>query len=100
MFIEERHQQILDILNSEGSITCATIQEKFSISYDSAKRDLRILEERGLLKRTHGGALPIRQVATSRPAKMTCKDNPVVKEYSSRLAEMCLNLLVISQQVA
>lgn len=29
---------------------------------DSARRDLRILEEKGLLKRTHGGAIPIMQV--------------------------------------
>lgn len=29
----------------------------FGISYDSAKRDLRLLEEQGMLKRTHGGAI-------------------------------------------
>ena len=78
MFIEERHENILEILSAEGSITCAKIQELFNISYDSAKRDLRILEEKGLLKRTRGGALPIRQVATGKPANMTCKDNDVV----------------------
>ena len=93
MFIEERHQQILDILNSEGSITCAAIQEKFNISYDSAKRDLRILEERGLLKRTHGGALPIRQVATSRPAKMTCKDIQTVKENYMAIALKAVSMI-------
>ncbi len=64
MFIEERHQAILDILKNRGSITVTDIQEQFSVSYDSAKRDLRILEEKGLLKRTHGGALPLRQVGS------------------------------------
>lgn len=63
MFIEERHQAILDMLNKNGSITAGDIQENFSVSYDSAKRDLRILEEKGLLKRTHGGAIKIRKVA-------------------------------------
>lgn len=62
MFIEERHQAILDYLNETGRISNSEIQEKFGISYDSAKRDLRILEEKGLLKRTHGGAIPLRQV--------------------------------------
>lgn len=62
MFIEERHQAILDLLNEKGSITTAEIQEKFAVSYDSAKRDLRILEEKGLLKRTHGGAIKLRQI--------------------------------------
>lgn len=62
MFIEERHQAILEILNANGRISNSEIQEKFEISYDSAKRDLRILEEKGLLKRTHGGAIPARQI--------------------------------------
>lgn len=62
MFIEERHQKILDMLAEQESITTGDIQEKFGISYDSAKRDLRILEEKGLLKRTHGGAIPIRKI--------------------------------------
>lgn len=60
--MEERHQAILILLAQNGSITNAEIQEQFGISYDSAKRDLRILEEKGLLKRTHGGAIPNRKI--------------------------------------
>lgn len=59
MFIEERHREILKRLNSSGTITTAEIQRLFGIGYDSAKRDLRILEEKGLLKRTHGGAISL-----------------------------------------
>lgn len=62
MFIEERHQAILDLLSENGSISNGEIQEKFGISYDSAKRDLRILEEKGLLKRTHGGAMSYKKI--------------------------------------
>lgn len=64
MFIEERHCAILDILNANGSITTGEIQDKFSVGYDSAKRDLRILEEKGLLKRTHGGAILPRKIGS------------------------------------
>ena len=59
MFIEERHREILKRLNASGTITTAEIQRLFGIGYDSAKRDLRILEEKGLLKRTHGGAISL-----------------------------------------
>lgn len=59
MFIEERHQAILSIINQSGRISIGEIQEKFNISVDSARRDLRILEDKGLLKRTHGGAIPL-----------------------------------------
>ena len=59
MFIEERHQAILSIVNQTGRISIGEIQEKFNVSVDSARRDLRILEEKGLLKRTHGGAIKL-----------------------------------------
>ena len=59
MNIDERHRAILGLIAEKGSVSTAEIQRKFSVSYDSAKRDLRILEEKGLLKRTHGGAIAI-----------------------------------------
>ena len=62
MFIEERHKLILECLEKNGSITTNDIMEQYSVSYDTAKRDLRILDEKGLLKRTHGGALSLHQV--------------------------------------
>jgi len=67
MFIEERHQAILRIVNEVGRISIGEIQEKFNVSVDSARRDLRILEEKGLLKRTHGGAIPLLQAGMIPP---------------------------------
>lgn len=93
MYIEERHQAILDWLAEKGSISNADIQENFGVSYDSAKRDLRILEEKGLLKRTHGGALPLRQIATGRPAKMTMKDMVCVKENYMEIAKEAVSMI-------
>lgn len=74
MFIEERHQAILNIINNNGRITIGEIQGKFNISVDSARRDLRILEEKGLLKRTHGGAIPITQVGILPPRHRDMKN--------------------------
>ena len=62
MFIEERHKKILEMLQKNKSITNQEIQDMFGISYDSAKRDLRLLEEQGMLKRTHGGVKHIREI--------------------------------------
>jgi len=62
MFIEERHKTILDIIKDKGRVSIIEIQEKFNVSADSARRDLRLLEGRGLIKRTHGGAIPLQQV--------------------------------------
>lgn len=93
MFIEERHQAILDILKEKRRISTSEIQEYFQISYDSAKRDLRILEEKGLLKRTHGGAIPLLQIATARPEKMTCKDIISIKENYMAIAKKALSMI-------
>ncbi len=93
MFIEERHQQILDLLHKNGSIRVSEIQLKFNVGYDSAKRDLRILEEKGLLKRTHGGAIPVRQVGAGKPAGMTCKDFDEVKPNYLAIAKQAVSMI-------
>lgn len=93
MFIEERHQAILNWLEEKGSISNTDIQENFGVSYDSAKRDLRILEEKGLLKRTHGGALPLRQIATGRAAKETIKDMECVKDNYLQIAKEAVSMI-------
>ncbi|HKM34536.1 MAG TPA: DeoR/GlpR family DNA-binding transcription regulator [Lachnospiraceae bacterium] len=93
MFIEERHQNILNWLKEKGSITTTDIQEQFGVSYDSAKRDLRILEENGMLKRTHGGALPLHQVAIGRPDKKTVRDVENVKENYFLIAQKALSMI-------
>ncbi len=93
MFIEERHRAILELLNEKGSITTGEIQEKFNVGYDSAKRDLRILEEKGELKRTHGGAISMRQVALGRPKGQTIRDMPGVKANYLAIAKYAVSLI-------
>ncbi|MBP3338671.1 MAG: DeoR/GlpR transcriptional regulator [Lachnospiraceae bacterium] len=93
MYIEERHKAILDWLTEYGSISNVDIQEKFGVSYESAKRDLRILEEKGMLKRTHGGALPIRQVAMTRPSNQTIKDYGEIKKNYLLIARKAIEMI-------
>lgn len=81
MFIEERHQAILTIINECGRVSIGDIQEKFNVSVDSARRDLRILEEKGLLKRTHGGAIPLPQVGIKPSRHRNMKTMNVLPNY-------------------
>ncbi len=83
MFIEERHQAILKTVNENGRISIGEIQEKFNVSVDSARRDLRILEEKGLLKRTHGGAIPLMQVGFMPPRVRDIKNMEVYENYAA-----------------
>ena len=59
MFMEERQKEILNRVNRTGRILVSEIQECYQISADCARRDLRILESKGLLQRTHGGAIAV-----------------------------------------
>jgi DeoR/GlpR family transcriptional regulator of sugar metabolism len=92
MFLEERQQAILDHIGQHGRISIGEIQEKCGVSVDSARRDLRQLEERGLLKRTHGGAIPPQQVgalpARVRPALTPENAWPNYRAIAKRAAAM------------
>lgn len=83
MFIEERHQEILKMLSEKGRISVTEIQEKFNISVDSARRDLRILEEKLLLKRTHGGAIPLMQVGAIPSRVRDMKNMEIYDNYAA-----------------
>lgn len=81
MFIEERHQEIAETIKSRGNITVSEITEKYGISDESARRDLRLLEQKGLCKRTHGGAILFRQVGIRAPAKREFDSMPIFETY-------------------
>ncbi len=58
MFAKERHDQILAILKKEKKLLVQELSERLSVSAVTVRNDLRELEEKGLLIRTHGGAIP------------------------------------------
>ncbi len=92
MFIEERHRAILETIKECGRISIGEIQERFEVSVDSARRDLRILEEKGLLKRTHGGALPLMPV-DCRPPRVRDFDKMTVDEHYAVIAKKAASLI-------
>ncbi|PWV88191.1 DeoR family transcriptional regulator [Paenibacillus cellulosilyticus] len=62
MLAEERRQLILDQLHKDQRIVVKELAQQFQLSVDSIRRDLSIMEEQGLLKKSYGGAVPINQV--------------------------------------
>src|SRR5215213_1774710 len=55
---EQRQQRIAMLVRESGSVTVAGLEEELGISAATARRDLAVLERRGKVKRTHGGAVP------------------------------------------
>ena len=52
-----RRAWIRETLRSAGAVTVGEVQERFSVSPMTARRDLDELERRGAARRTHGGAV-------------------------------------------
>lgn len=59
MFVEERHQKILELLRESGKVSVEALSGEFGVSAPTIRADLGVLEQRRLLRRTHGGAIPI-----------------------------------------
>ncbi|MDK1494559.1 DeoR/GlpR family DNA-binding transcription regulator [Sinorhizobium sp. 7-81] len=88
-----RHRQILDLLAARQEIQVATLSSELQVSMETIRRDLRMLEETGKLKRVHGGAVLLRaneelpystRIESLREEKewiaQTCLDNLDVRE--------------------
>ncbi|CCM74754.1 Transcriptional regulator, DeoR family [Rhizobium mesoamericanum STM3625] len=55
----QRKSLILDLLRRDGQVIAKRVAEDFSLSEDTIRRDLREMAAEGLLKRVHGGAMPV-----------------------------------------
>lgn len=63
----KRHQDILDLLDTQNYVSVSKLCETFKVSAVTIRKDLKLLEEKGLIFRTHGGA---------------SKENPYVKDLN------------------
>ncbi|AST57722.1 DeoR family transcriptional regulator [Thermoanaerobacterium thermosaccharolyticum] len=53
----DRQQKIVELLNSNGSMKVQDLAKLFQVSKETIRRDLAYLSEKGLVKKSHGGAL-------------------------------------------
>jgi DeoR family glycerol-3-phosphate regulon repressor len=57
MFTEERLDAILQNLHQDGKVRVKNLSEQFQVTEDCIRKDLKVLENAGKLKRTYGGAI-------------------------------------------
>jgi DeoR family transcriptional regulator of aga operon len=68
MLIEERRQHILAIAQNEGRVRVRDLSKALGISQITIRKDLDHLQAKGLLQRSHGGALPAQPGALFDPS--------------------------------
>jgi DeoR/GlpR family transcriptional regulator of sugar metabolism len=86
MFAEERRQQILQQLREAGKVTVDDLSARFGVSAPTIRADLSFLEKQGLLRRTHGGALPIESTLYEPPYTVREMKNLLEKQAIAQVA--------------
>jgi DeoR family transcriptional regulator, fructose operon transcriptional repressor len=59
MSAEDRQHQILALARSQGEVDVLKLAVELDVAPETIRRDLRQLEQHGLVRRTHGGAYPV-----------------------------------------
>lgn len=59
MLAEERRLQLVDWARNEGRIDASAAARKLRVATETVRRDLDVLDRRGVLRRVHGGAIAL-----------------------------------------
>ncbi|WP_256762229.1 DeoR/GlpR family DNA-binding transcription regulator [Cohnella sp. WQ 127256] len=66
MFASQRRDKIMELLQQHKQIVVKELAVQLQVSEGTLRTDLRMLEEEGILERTHGGAVLARSKVTSK----------------------------------
>jgi len=87
----ERRKQILELIEKRNSISVVELCQLLEVSDMTIRRDLRILSNRGLLERVHGGALSRRGRSYEPPYLTRATNHILQKEIIGRRAASLVN---------
>ncbi|MEU8122633.1 DeoR/GlpR family DNA-binding transcription regulator [Spirillospora sp. NPDC049024] len=87
MYAEERQGEILRRARAEGRVDVVRLAEDLSVTSETIRRDLRVLERAGAIRRVHGGAIPVERLGFE-PA-LAARD-AVMREEKERIAKAAL----------
>ena len=84
---EERHRFIIETLEAKGRVSTHELSDRFQISEDTARRDLREMASAGLVQRVHGGALPVSPAGLpfTKRYRTASEEKARLAHYASRL---------------
>jgi DeoR family fructose operon transcriptional repressor len=92
MYAEERHQLIVERARAAGRVDVGTLAELFEVTPETVRRDLTALERHGLLRRVHGGAIPVERLGfepalATRDAVLTAEKDRIAKAAVEELPD-------------
>ena len=85
----DRHRVIADRLEALGRVEVADLAVRLDVAPETIRRDLKLLEQQGLLQRVHGGAVR----RAERPLSPFDGTSPQHPEHHRRLADQVVSRL-------
>lgn len=78
MYAAERQQRIMAEARRNGRVEVTSLAESLGVATETVRRDLTALEQRGSVRRVHGGAIPVERLELE----------PTLAARSSRLTDV------------
>lgn len=94
MLTNKRKAHILDVLRREGQAIAKTVAGELDVSEDTIRRDMREMAAEGLLRRVHGGAMPVSPDLPDLTGRQT-----IATEEKVRLAAAAVKLIRPGQTI-
>jgi DeoR family transcriptional regulator, fructose operon transcriptional repressor len=84
VFPHERQQEISRLARVKGRVDVVELAEELEVTTETVRRDLTILERAGVLRRVHGGAIPVERLGfepglAARDAVMVAEKERIAK---------------------
>jgi len=92
MYAQERQQEILRRARHAGRVDVVTLAEVLAVTTETIRRDLTVLERAGVVRRVHGGAIPVERLGfepavAARQEVMTAEKERIGKAALAELPE-------------
>jgi DeoR family transcriptional regulator, fructose operon transcriptional repressor len=87
VYQEERQAAIIERARTQGRVDVGELAVEFDVTPETVRRDLTALERHGLLRRVHGGAIPVERLGFE-PGLQT-RDATMARE-KDRIARLAL----------
>ncbi|MCR2806477.1 DeoR/GlpR family DNA-binding transcription regulator [Paenibacillus soyae] len=96
MLVAERYDKIVGLVNERGSIRVTELSELCGVTEETIRRDLDRLEQAGRLRRSHGGAVSVRD---GQPETPYFEREVAHADEKRRIAEEAVKLIEPKQRI-
>ena len=84
MYAEERQQEIVRLAQKNSRVDVMALADELNVTAETIRRDLTVLERAGVLRRVHGGAIPVERIGfepavAARDAVLTAEKERIAK---------------------